>query len=254
MFDQERVDMDERQIVTAQKIIAQKRREMPIKCEEKDTSTEMNARLMLDPHFSAAYTAAQKTIIAWRRYFEGNGQGWGNEPKLTLAALLTWMACAEHQGCANQLYEEMLHFAGVFKVQPVQIVAKWHKDDSLSHLGAVLQYNFDYSDIVKESILLCNISYNQDVADMFSGEEVLRAMVPLSIKWIGTDNWGNFVSSLLESHQNQNWCVHCHPVLRAIAEIEVSFMQGSSDSRRRPRMARLTARLAKRPPRHKRFL
>jgi len=246
--------MDEKQIVTAQKIIAQKRREIPVKSEQKEDIPDMNARLMLDPHFSAAYTAAQKTIIAWRRYFETNGHGWGNEPKLVLAALLTWMACAEHQGCANQLYEEMLHFAGVVKVQPVQIVAKWHKDDALSRLGAAIEYSFDYSNISTDSILLCNISYNDEVSDMFSGEEVLRAMVPLSIKWIGADNWGVFVCQLLQSHENANWCVHCHPVLRAIAEVDVKFAQGSAGSRRRPRMSKLTARLAKRPPRHKRFL
>merc|ERR1719336_3406324 len=106
----------------------------------------MSAKLLLDPYFSVAYGAAQRTAQAWTEYFKSRPEGWDDESKKVMAALLTWMACSDHQACANQLYEELLSAANVTTVEPVQILASW-KPSSSSAIVPTVTYSFDYSKI-----------------------------------------------------------------------------------------------------------
>jgi len=184
----------------------------------------MSAKLLLDPYFATAYGAAERTAQAWTQYFKTRPEGWNDEAKKVMAALLTWMACSDHQACANQLYEELLSAANVTTVEPVQILASW-KPSSSSAIVPTVTYSFDYSKIrgTSDSALHCQIEYNSSVVRLFDGEDVFRAMVPLSIKWIRLEDWGNFVKDLLRAHVAPRARVQLHPIVRHYADVEFEF-------------------------------
>jgi len=191
-------------------------------------SMTMSAKHLLDPYFATAYGAAERTAQAWTQYFKSAPEGWNDEAKKVMAALLTWMACSDHQGCANQLYEELLSAANVTTVEPVQILASW-KPSSSSAIVPTVTYSFDYSKIrgSTDSALHCQIEYNSSVVRLFDGEEVFRAMVPLSIKWIRLEDWGNFVKDLLRAHEAPRTRVQLHPIVRHYADVEFEFEDNS---------------------------
>lgn len=187
-------------------------------------SVTMSAKHLLDPYFATAYGAAERTAQAWTQYFKSSPAGWNDEAKKVMAALLTWMACSDHQACANRLYEELLSVANVTTVEPVQILASWKPSES-SEIVPTVTYSFDYSKIrgSADSALHCQIEYNSSVVRLFDGEEVFRAMVPLSIKWIRLEDWGNFVTDLLRAHEAPRARVQLHPIVRHFADVEFEF-------------------------------
>lgn len=201
----------------------------------------MSAKLLLDPYFATAYGAAERTAQAWTQYFKTQPSGWDDEAKKVMAALLTWMACSDHQACANQLYEELLSAANVTTVEPVQILASW-KPSSSSAIVPTVTYSFDYSKMggSSDSALHCQIEYNSSVVRLFDGEEVFRAMVPLSIKWIRLEDWGNFVKDMLRAHVAPRARVQLHPVVRHYADVEFEF-EGQMGGSTRGRMKSIRA-------------
>merc|ERR550517_643959 len=108
--------------------------------------------------------------------------------------------------------------------------------------------------VQKKSVFLCYIHYNEELADLFQGEEVIRAMVPLSVKWLGLESWEGFITNMLDAHNQSQWYTHCHPVLQCTADFRTTFERLDRDASRGgqlPQMTTLTATLVRRPRRRK---
>jgi hypothetical protein len=120
---------------------------------------------------------------------------------------------------------------------------------SSSAIVPMVTYSFDYSRIhgSLNSALNCQIEYNSSIVRQFDGEEVFRAMVPLSIKWIRLEEWGGFVKDLLRAHVAPRTRVPLHPILRHYADVEFEFDNNNGCSRGRLKSIRATMNSAGSP-------